>query len=108
MHFRKRAKEFKRLEILCFHQMIGKKPEIPLTDFHITFERFTIRPLDVDNLVASFKPILDSLVKAGVIEDDKWSGTDNIKYRQSKVSKKADQRISIEVLHDAKLAKELH
>lgn len=96
-HFRKRAKEFKRIEILCHQQMIGKKPERPLANYLITFTRHTIRPLDIDNLVASFKPILDSLVRAGIIEDDAWCTTDNLKYRQVKASSKKDQKVTMEI-----------
>lgn len=65
-------------------------------------------PLDLDNLVASFKPVLDSLVRAGVIEDDKWTGTDSYHYKQTRVSTKKEQRITIEVRGEAKVAQELH
>lgn len=96
-HYRKRAKEFKRIEINCIQQILGKKPKDPLKDFHITFTRFTTRALDIDNLVASFKPVLDSLVRAGVIEDDKWATTENLKYVQTKVSSKKEQKITVSV-----------
>lgn len=77
--------------------MIGKKPEKPLSQYQITFTRHTIHPLDIDNLVASFKPVLDSLVRAGVIEDDKWCTTENLKYRQEKAGSRAKQRVTVEV-----------
>lgn len=97
MHFRERAKVFKRIENQCHLLMAGKTPEKPLAKFLITFTRFTIRPLDIDNLVASFKPVLDSIVRAGVIEDDKWTGTDSFHYKRERVSEKKDQRILMEI-----------
>jgi Holliday junction resolvase RusA-like endonuclease len=94
-HYRKRASEFKRIENNCIKNILGRAPAAPLTSYQITFTRHTIRPLDIDNLVASFKPVLDSLVRSGVIEDDKWCTTDNLKYKQEKVNTKMDQKISI-------------
>jgi Holliday junction resolvase RusA-like endonuclease len=100
MHYRERASVFKRIENNCKKLILGKAPATPLTSYQITFVRHTIRPLDIDNLVASFKPVLDSLVRSGVIEDDKWEMSEFIKYRQVKVKTKKDQRVSVEVNRD--------
>lgn len=94
-HYRKRHKEFCIIEKNCLAHFYKRLPETPLSKYQITFTRHTIRPLDIDNLVASFKPILDSLVKGRVIEDDKWDMSEHIKYRQEKVSKRILQKVTI-------------
>lgn len=97
MHWRKRNSIYKAVYTTVDYLTLGKRPSTPLTKYAITFTRHTIRPLDIDNLVASFKPVLDSLVLSGVIKDDKWSMTDNVFYKQRKVSKMIEQKISVEV-----------
>lgn len=47
-----------------------KKPESPLLECSITCIRLSSRASDYDNLVASFKPIIDGLMDAGIIVDD--------------------------------------
>lgn len=96
-HYRKRASVFKRIENTCKLLILGKAPATPLTSYQIIFTRFTIRPLDIDNLVASFKPVLDSLVRSGVIEDDKWEMSEFIRYKQVKVKTKLEQKITSEI-----------
>lgn len=46
------------------------KPESPLLRAAISLTRFSTHRPDQDNLAGSFKPVLDGLVKAGVIADD--------------------------------------
>lgn len=48
-------------------------PLSPLKKAHIRLIRHSHRTLDFDGLVGSFKPVVDSLVSAGVILDDRWS-----------------------------------
>lgn len=97
MTWRKRKRIYDNLKKLAHYQILGKKPSTPLLKYHITFTRHTIRPLDIDNLVASFKPVLDSLVLSGVIGDDKWCTFENVSWKQVKVSKRIEQKISVEV-----------
>lgn len=94
-HYRKRASEFKRIEKLC--SLLIVRPPSPLTKYHITFTRHTQKPLDIDNLVASFKPVMDAIVRAGVIEDDKWCTFENVSYRQVRAEKKTDQKTSVSI-----------
>lgn len=97
MHWRKRQAIYKSVYRIVDLLILGKRPSKPLTKYTITFTRHTTRPLDIDNLVASFKPVLDSLVLSEVILDDKWSMTDNVFYKQKKVAKKTEHKISVEV-----------
>lgn len=50
-------------------------PPEPLKKAVITLIRFNYRMLDFDGLVASFKPVVDGMVQAGVLIDDRWSVT---------------------------------
>lgn len=50
----------------CWH----KKPEMPLKQAKLVLTRHTMRPPDFDGLVGSFKPVIDGLVRAGIIEND--------------------------------------
>lgn len=95
MTWKERKRIFDRIKLLAHYNILGKKPSKPLAQYKVVFTRHTIRPLDVDNLVASFKPVLDSLVLSGVLLDDKWDMTEKVKWIQVKVSKKIDQKISI-------------
>lgn len=97
MGWQKRKRIFDRIKLAAHKSILGKRPSSPLTKYQITFTRHTIRPLDLDNLAASFKPVLDSLVLSGVIKDDKWEMTEAVFYKQKKVGKKVDQKISVEV-----------
>lgn len=51
----------------------NKVPLIPLPKAQIHVIRHSHRMLDYDGLVGSLKPVIDSLVSAGVILDDRWS-----------------------------------
>lgn len=97
MTWQKRKRIFDKIKVEAHYHILGKKPSTPLQKYHITFTRHTIRPLDIDNLVASFKPVLDSLVLSRVIADDKWSMTDNVFYKQTKVKKRIEQKVSVQV-----------
>ena len=48
-------------------------PPTPLKKAHIRIVRHFWRTLDYDGLVGSMKPVVDALVSAGVIEDDRWN-----------------------------------
>lgn len=51
----------------------AKRPQSPLTSCRITATRFSSAEPDYDNLVISFKSVIDGLKDAGVINDDKNS-----------------------------------
>jgi len=95
-HFMARARETKQWKRRVFSLAWPKRPEAPLTKASITFTRCSsVRP-DYDNLVASFKPVLDGLRQARVIVDDKWANVGAPEYRWE-MAKKAQGRILIRV-----------
>lgn len=97
MNWGKRKRIFDSIQLMAKYLILGKQPSQPLVKYQITFTRHTTRPLDIDNLVASFKPVLDSLVLFGVIQDDKWGLTDSVFYKQKKVKKINEHKISVQV-----------
>ncbi len=54
-------------------ETLGRRPKKPLSRATLILTRASSRPkelCDADNIRVSFKPLLDGLVRAGVIEDD--------------------------------------
>ena len=79
-------------------QVYTKKPRKPLEVALVTLRRCSTREPDHDNLVISFKYILDAIVNRGILEDDK---TKNFKYgkpdyKWAKVGQK-EQGVHIEI-----------
>ncbi len=72
-----------------------RRPRVPLPRASIVFTRYSASEPDWDNLVGSFKPVLDGLVRSKVIEDDKPSNV-NAAYYWIRAPK-TKGRISIQV-----------
>lgn len=74
-------------------------PKEPLARCRIVCTRFSSSEMDYDNLVSSFKPIVDGLKDAGVILDDKSSVIVERSYRWEKVPAKSGHvRIAVEAM----------
>jgi len=58
-------------DAIC-EMLADKRPDFPLKRAKIKIVRYFYRELDFDGLVGSFKPIVDSLIHAGIIIDDNW------------------------------------
>jgi Holliday junction resolvase RusA-like endonuclease len=71
----------------------------PLTHVKLTLIRGSTREPDFDNLVASFKPVVDGLMDAGVISDDNSKVVLQRAYKWEKAAKKAGFiRVTVESL----------
>lgn len=96
-HFHKRSKEFKliysEIENLCE----GKLPKTPLNTALISISRHSGRYLDYDNCVASLKPVVDGLVRCGVLMDDNYKVTGTWIVSQE-ICKKGDECLKIMVM----------
>lgn len=57
------------------YQQLKTKPRRPLSKCKITIVRHYFRELDYDGLVGSLKPVVDALVKNGIIIDDSYKIT---------------------------------
>lgn len=73
LRHRLRAKrEWKRLVWLLLREQGGPRvPAVPLKRAHVTCIRHSSFEPDHDGIVSSFKHIIDGLVEAGVLENDK-------------------------------------
>ena len=72
------------------------KPKAPFKKAKLVLTRYSMRAPDYDGLVGSFKYVLDGLVKAGVIVDDKVSVIGQSEYKWVQ-AKKVDQRIEVTI-----------
>lgn len=50
-------------------------PKSPIEKYKIKLTRYASREPDYDGLVGSFKPVVDGLIKANIIKDDKLSNS---------------------------------
>lgn len=73
------------------------KPANPFKQAKLTLTRYSTKDPDYDGLVGSFKYVIDGLVNAGVIIDDKFSVIGMSEYKWVKC-KKEEQRIEVTVV----------
>ncbi len=64
-----------------FAMALSKKQAKPLDKCSVECIRYSSRASDFDNLVASFKPVIDGLIDAGIIVDDNEKCVISRKYR---------------------------
>ena len=86
-HWAKDAGVVKRWRERTAFEIGRHKPRRPLVRAELEFERHSASEPDFDNLVASFKPILDGIVLAGVLADDKPSNIGSPRYYWRKASR---------------------
>ena len=72
-HWAAKAKEAREWINLVSMAVRNVRPPTPLTQATLSLTRYSTREPDFDGLVSSFKHIIDGLVRAGVIADDKPS-----------------------------------
>ena len=72
-HWAKKAKEVKRWRFNVVAVVGTSKPKSPLKKAKLTLIRCSSKETDFDNLVISFKPVVDGLKDAGIISDDRSS-----------------------------------
>ena len=89
-HWRMKHKRFEKIKTDIARLVAGRIPKTPLKKFRIKivrrFNPETSRTLDWDNLIASFKPGIDGLVRAGIIQNDSWKYIRHIDSDQEKTS----------------------
>lgn len=92
----KAAKEWHSRVFVAVNESESGFSETVLSRASLQFTRYSTTEPDFDNLVASFKPIMDGLTKAGVIADDKPSVIGSPVYRWEK-AKRGEGRIRVVV-----------
>lgn len=92
----KRDKMNKQLYTIINAQACGLKPSAPLDRYRLILTRFSSSEPDYDGLVMSFKGIVDGLVQAKVLANDKLSNSGIWDVRWVK-SKPKEGSIKVEV-----------
>ena len=85
-----------RLTIATIQHRLALKDPFQRVILHV--ERRGIRLLDEDNLVAGLKPIIDSLIKLGVVPNDTTDVIESIETKQVRVPHKIEQQTTILVI----------
>lgn len=95
-HWSVKAKESKKWR-WCVVLMVGDKtPEKPLKKAKVSLTRHSSSSPDFDGLVSSFKHVLDGLIDAGVILNDRFENIGAPEYVWEKSGRRAG-KITIEV-----------
>jgi hypothetical protein len=89
-HWRTRQREaLKWKRLVCELVTLSKmKPDKPIEKAKLTCIRFSSVEPDADGLVSSFKHVIDGLILAGVLENDRMSNIGMPEYRWEKVAPK--------------------
>lgn len=95
-HWAVKVREANTWKRAVFFVTAGKLPDAPLEKAKITLTRFSSSEPDFDGLVSSFKHVMDGLVEAGIIINDKPSVIGQPIYRWEKAPKKMG-RIQVDV-----------
>lgn len=93
-HWAVAGKERKKWRLATKMRTFLQRPSQPLTACRLTCTRFSSSEPDHDNLVQSFKSVIDGLKDAGIIKDDKSSIVKERKYLWEKVARD-EGRISV-------------
>ncbi len=72
-----------------------EKPKKPLLYYRIEAVRYTTREIDFDNLVGSFKIIVDAARKQSIIHDDSYKNTGKWDVGRVLVKKRKEQKIKL-------------
>ena len=85
-HWRARRDHDKRWKELVHYGMVGHRPPIPLRLVELTCTRHSASgtPPDDDNLCASFKPLIDSLIGPVILDDGPEFLTAHYKWERCK------------------------
>lgn len=96
VHWTKKMKEAKKWKALVYEQ-VSLARWTPINKANLTLIRFSSVEPDFDGLVSSFKHVIDGLVEAGVLENDKVSNIGQPKYAWQKCAPKMGKiRVKVE------------
>lgn len=97
IHWAIKARERKKWREQVVIACIGKAPPIPLSKCAIQCTRVSKKEMDYDNMVASFKPVIDGLVDAKIIKDDDSSVIVQREYKYEKNKTSGIKVVVIEI-----------
>jgi hypothetical protein len=97
-HWRFRHKNFEAIKEEIAHNLIVlKRPLKPLEKASIEIERHSSGTLDRDNAYFTAKPVLDALVREGILLDDGFEMIKRITIDQIKIKRGEQKRLIITV-----------
>lgn len=88
MHWRAKGEYVRAWHHSVFVAVGRSKPRQPLRHAKLTLTRHSSVEPDFDGLVSSFKPLIDALIKCGVIVNDKVSNIGQSEYHWRKAPPK--------------------
>ena len=71
-HWTKNHRENNLWDTLIYQKVFRQLPPTPLKRAKLRIVKHFWRTMDFDGFVGSLKPVVDALVTAGVLIDDKW------------------------------------
>lgn len=78
-------------------RLLRDRPAKPLEAVEIVAVFYLVRKRDPDNAAASLKWVLDLLVQLGWLKDDNADVVRGLTVRQSRVSRRSEQRVTLSV-----------
>jgi Holliday junction resolvase RusA-like endonuclease len=95
-HWRTRHKNFETIKSEIAGSILQfKRPAAPLKKAQIYICRYSSGTLDRDNAYFTAKPILDALVREGVLEDDGFDMVKRIDVHQVKIKRGEQRRVIV-------------
>lgn len=95
-HWRSRHANFEKIKNEIKHSVLQfKRPESPIRKAEIVIFRHSPGILDRDNAYFTAKPILDALVREGVLEDDGFEMVKRIHVEQIKIKRNEQKRVIV-------------
>lgn len=95
-HWTHKWEESKKWKALVAFETHGRRPAIPLFRAKLTLTRSSSSSPDSDGLVSSFKHVIDGLVYAKIISNDKYENIGMPEYKWEK-SKRGKGKIKVKV-----------
>lgn len=87
-HWAIKAKEARQWKTWVYYEVHKHRPTEPLLKARLTLTRVSSGECDSDGLVSSFKHVIDGLVYAGILVNDRFSNIGMPEYRQLKCAPK--------------------
>lgn len=95
-HWRSRHSNFEKIKgEIKFSLDRLKRPLSPIKKASIVIKRYSQGTLDRDNAYFTAKPILDALVREGVLEDDGFDMVKRIEIQQIKIKRNELKRLFV-------------
>lgn len=95
-HWRSRHSNFEKIKTEIKYSILQfKRPGKPIKKAEILIHRHSPGTLDRDNAYFTAKPILDALVREGVIEDDGFEMVKRIHIEQIKIKRNQQKRVIV-------------